>query len=153
MSLDDIQLSATLVAKLYEKCLIDNGKSPAEQPVKKVMIISEALSESNHDDRILLTSILKACHLSTEDVEMITPDTLQERNAWEACIQKGPERILLFGAFENKTFPAPKELFIQKGIEGKLFMRAPALQEIAGNKQLKLQLWNSLQDFFNLNRS
>lgn len=171
MCLDDIHFSASEIAVLYKKSLIDSGEvnafsAPAKEiPAgykflgknqKKITIITN--SPGNvflpEDQLAFLTKMLEACALNLGDVALVNhAATPVEVGNLKAQLQ--PLYILLFGPEPIQielpiNFPQYK---IQQ-YDGCTYLFLPALDEITApgdaGKLLKSKLWLSLKSLFGI---
>ncbi|MFT3981863.1 MAG: hypothetical protein QM687_15460 [Ferruginibacter sp.] len=164
MSLDNIQLTSSLVEKLYSKSLYDLDKPDSAAPVqnstainslgyneKNILIIvdeSEAVHLEDNDLK-LLTGILNACKLSLADVALVN----YHRNPSAAFASLNssfnPAVVFLFGV-EPVTlgFPLQFPSFQLQKYNGQQYLHSPSLKALALEKDLKKQLWDILQKLF-----
>lgn len=164
MSFENLRLPAALVHALYRNSLVDTapaqpaipGKPGEHIPVKylgnnarRILILVNEPADLYVSDADLqfLTGILGACKLGMADVALINI------NQVAAIFPFGlnADKVLLFGV-EPATINLPVYFpHYQVQSHGpQQFLAGPPLHELAGNKQLKQQLWESLKKLFNL---
>jgi DNA polymerase III psi subunit len=152
MSLNDIQLNGPLLAEMYGKYLIDSGQEAPSSHLKKNMVIYRDESQNKAEQKKLLISIIAACNLSMEEVELIDWNQAGKEITLEESLQKAPEKLLLFGLFPGTGIEDRSGYFREFNLGGTKMLQAPTLSEIAEDRQLKMKLWGSLQSFFNLEK-
>jgi len=165
MSLNDILITPAMLSLLYKTALIEiqgnlpsqKKKSAANTPLylgdnqKKVLIVSHFEDAVHIPDHMLdfLTNILTACKLTIADTAIFNLNNKEEMQIPELISGLQPRIILLFGVGpENLDLPARFPHF-QKQILNKItYLACPHLEEIEGDKELKLKLWGSLKNIF-----
>ncbi len=161
MNINNIQLKPNLLADLYKDCLIDtNTKLPPEiQRLKYLgnnqknilIIVSHATVPFLPDGELnFLTNILAACKLSIADIGIIN-DFQASPEALQKLIQSEGKNVLLFGV-EPASIDLPINFpFYQlQKFAGKIYLSAPALEELERDKTAKQKLWISLKNLFEL---
>jgi hypothetical protein len=170
MSLNQIQLTNQQLTSLYANVLIESTTTtsvpefqpakPGSQPVKYLgknaknilLLVNNTEAPYLPDNELsFLTNILSACKLSLADVAIVNLNALPE-NEIEAAIQPlEPKYILLFG-LEPLSIGLPINFpqFQLQPFNKRTYLYSPALQELDRNKDLKLNLWNSLKTMFGL---
>jgi hypothetical protein len=164
MSLDNIQLPAIVLQDLFKNSLIelntDKAISPIENKVnisflgnnnKQVTIVVENAETIYLPDEELnfLMGILSACKLSMADVALINRSTSANLTYTTIDTQLNASTILLFG-----VTPAALELPLQfphyqiQKFNNQVYLTAPALQILQGDKAEKTKLWNCLKQIF-----
>jgi len=164
MSLDNIQLSALLVEKLYSKALVDlNTVKAVPQktagPVfnwlgnneKNILIVvnEPAAAYLPDSDLKLLVGILTACKLSMADVALLNfnNNTHADYSSLNAALN--PSTIILFGIEPGHLdFPLHFPHFQLQPYNGQHYLCSPALAQLSADVSLKKQLWLSLQKHF-----
>jgi DNA polymerase III psi subunit len=153
MSLNDIKLSGPLLTEMYGKYLIDNSQSEQKEMPKKVMVVLHETAQNSGDNQQLLTSILSACNLSTDEIELIDLNKVEKEINLEQMLENAPGKLIFFGLMPGKREWDASSYFKEFTITGKIVLQAPALSEIAEDKQLKMKLWSCLRIFFNLDKA
>jgi hypothetical protein len=161
MSLNDIQLTPTLIADLYNDKLIEqkqNQTLPAKpgflgKNEKKILIASIDHEAVYLGDKQLafLTNVLDACKLGLTDVAIVNWQNLDEEARSTFTSALDAKTVLLFG-IEPATIGLPVNFpaFQVQEFNRRTYMHAPLLTEIEGDKELKKQLWNSLKKIFSV---
>lgn len=164
MSLDNIQLSALLVEKLYSKALVDlNTVKAAPQKTtgplfnwlgnneKNILIVvNEPVAAFLQDsDLQLLVGILKACKLSLADIALVNFNNNTHADYTSLNAALNPATIILFGMEPaGLDFPLHFPHFQLQPYNGQHYLCSPALANLSADISLKKQLWLSLQKHF-----
>ncbi|CAN5256933.1 hypothetical protein BH09BAC2_BH09BAC2_00370 [soil metagenome] len=161
MSLENVELSSYMLQNLYRKNLVtviakkEDKSKPATVSYlggneQNILIVSADKVQPylNDDDLLLLTKILEACKLTLADVAIVNSESkdivLQEVIPSITC-----KVVILFGIDPGKlNLPFRIPHFQIQQHNGKQYIIAPALHELAENKELKTQLWRSFQKLF-----
>lgn len=164
MSLDNIQLPAIVLQDLFKNSLIDlnDGKAllqVAEVPAfaflgkneKRIaIIVNDANTIYLPDEELnFLMGILSACKLSMADVALVNISKASSLSYTEIEEQLHAEKILLFG-----VTPAQLQLPLQfpnyqiQKYNNQVYVAAPALNVLQGDKEEKTKLWNCLKQVF-----
>lgn len=163
MSLNDIQLSDITCQMLFEKNLVAKVEMAEQQPVsEKVTISSLGENKKNivflvnnvdhkhlpDNEMEMLSNLVIACELSMSDIALVNyhynPYPYSQFNDYFE-----PKIILLFGistAAIDLPFTIP--FFQIQKFQQQLFLAAPPLADFLDNKNLKKDLWISLQKLF-----
>ena len=150
-------LPNVLIESLYRNSLImepsihkDGETVKAIEEKRQNLVIVFSLETSlNEKQSAFLHSILKACKIESNAVNIITSscsdfgDYKQLRNIY------GAEKCLLFG-LEPSAINLPMNFppFQIQSYEKQQYLWAPSLEELEIDKAQKLTLWNSLQKLF-----
>jgi len=163
MSLNDIQLSDITCQMLFEKSLIAKAGTHNGQKVSKEVKISSLgenqknilflVNELDHrylpdDEMEMLSNLIIACKLSMADIALVNYHYNQYPYPQFNDYFK-PKIILLFGvstAAMDLPFTIP--FFQIQNFQQQLFLTAPSLADFLENKNLKKDLWISLQKLF-----
>ncbi|MEO8960869.1 MAG: hypothetical protein ABI325_03245 [Ginsengibacter sp.] len=162
MSLNKIQFSGYLYKNLYTKNLIaatqisntDNSQikisSLGGNQKKLLFLVDNSTTKFlDNDEMILLTNLITACKLSMEDISLVNYANCDNINYKDLIDYFQAEKILMFGIpFPEMDLPFIIPDFQIQSYGGKLFMAAPALNGFINNKELKKDLWKSLQKIF-----
>jgi hypothetical protein len=165
MSLDNIQLTAETSRILFSKSLISfENQIPLEEENESIKISSFGenekhilflTSDAGHkflpdNEMELLTNLVSACQLSMADIALVNfhsnPLNYQQFNGYFQ-----PKKILLFGISTSEVeLPFTIPFFQIQNFNSQEYLTAPALKEFLENKNLKKDLWKSLQKLFQL---
>lgn len=164
MSLDNIQLSALLVEKLYNKSLVDLNNNKAPQPARAggdinrlgnngkniLIIINETNAAFLEDsDLNLLLGILTACKLSMADIALVNFDKSPHIRYELLNEHFNPATILLFGVEPGQLdFPLHFPHYQLQQYNGQHYLSSPALKVLGTDVASKKQLWPCLQKHF-----
>ncbi len=164
MSLDNIQLPAIVLQDLFKNSLIDLNAGKASTQVviaaafaflgrneKRIaIIVNEATTIYLPDEELnFLMGILTACKLSMADVALVNISKTLATTYTEIEEQLNAEKILLFG-----VSPAQLQLPLQfpnyqiQKYNSQVYIAAPALKVLHGDKEEKTKLWNCLKQVF-----
>jgi hypothetical protein len=120
-----------------------------------ILFHDKASSRLQAEHKQLLEKILKAIHLTFEDIALCNWAPLEitfekQSNIFESIQKIKSDKILVFGdlplAWSLSHFF--QKYHITREAEGKKLLLADDLLKIAQNRELKVQLWNSLQKMF-----
>lgn len=162
MSLNKIQFSGYLCQNLYAKNLIpttrisdtDNSRikisSLGGNQKKILFIVNNSANKFLADEEmILLTNLTTACKLSMEEIALVNYFNCDNKNYKDLIDYFQAEKILMFGIpLQDMDLPFIIPDFQIQSFGGKLFMAAPALNDLVNNKDLKKDLWKCLQKIF-----
>ena len=166
MSLDNIQLTDTILQGLYSKCLYDldshksvlsdipaSGISFLGNNKKKIAILlnSETAIYLPDDELNFLLGILTACKLSMADIALVNiaknPDLVYSVLSQQLKVEK----VFLFG-----LNPATIELPLQfphyqvQQFNNQVYLSSVSLSEMHTNKEEKMKLWACLKKIFSI---
>jgi hypothetical protein len=161
MSLNNINLSAQLIADLYPDSLIETGKvkEAEKKPVKylgnnqknvAILIKNKELPFLNDQEFNFLTSILSACKLSLADVAIAN---LESVNIDPAGLtdELNSKIVLLFNVTPAEiNLPINFPQFQVQQFNKRTYLYAPSFTLIENDKAVKINLWQSLKTIFNL---
>ena len=146
-----------LIESLYRNSLImEPSKHKSIQVInanleKKGILVVVFSSEItlNEKQDAFLQSILKACKIESNNVNIISTCNPQFGNYKQLITSFGAEKCLLFG-LEPSAINLPMNFpsFQIQPYQNQQFLWAPSLEEIEMDKSQKLTLWNSLQKLF-----
>jgi len=166
MSLDNIQLPATLLQGLYSKSLYDleTDKSVSDDiqtgniaslgnNQKKIAILVNSSSAIYLPDEELnfLLGILTACKLSMADIALI--NIAKNPGLMYASIteQLKAEKIFLFGLDADAlALPLQFPHYQVQQFNNQVYLSSVALSELQADKDEKMKLWNCLKKIFAL---
>jgi hypothetical protein len=173
MSLNHINLPATVLVDLYSNSLVDTGETnvvkkekpgPSIEPVpseglkwlgnnnKFVLIVVNTPDAVHVPDNELqfLTNMLSACKMTIADVAIVNINK-QSHNYKEILKELSSRTALLF-EIEPAAFGLPMNFpyFQIQPYAGCSFLYAPSLRELESDKVMKSKLWVSLRRLFNI---
>jgi len=163
MGLDNIQLTKETCKNLFAKNLIELDNTPIDKEIQKVTTIS-SLGENQQqvlflvnepkqrflpdDEMTLLSNLIVACKLSMADIALVN-FYHNHFDYHDFANQFHPKNILLFGVTtEELSLPFTIPFFQIQQFQGQLYLTAPPLKNFLNNKDLKKELWISLQKLF-----
>lgn len=149
---EKVKIPVSLLSALYKDVLID-GSVPSAPTEKKTMNAVVVALESNHaiekEANDLLNGILSACKLNSSNSVVVYSENEHATN-WQFIKEHYvTSNIILFG-ISPVAFGLPinfPPFQIQK-VDSIQFVASPALEDIMGDKSLKVKLWNSLKQIF-----
>ncbi len=166
MSLDNIQLPPFLIQELYKDSLValDAEQVKAKSAGKNellflgknqkniLLIVNEADAMYLPDaDLNFLIDILGACKLTLSDTALINYNKNSGINYTNLMEKFKPEIILFFGIEPTLLdFPLQFPHYQVQSYNKQQYLSAPALHELAADKQKKLQLWACLKKLFSI---
>jgi hypothetical protein len=113
-----------------------------------VVVFSSEITLNEKQDAFL-QSILKACKIESNNVNIICTSNPQFGNYKQLITIFGAEKCLLFG-LEPSAINLPMNFpsFQIQQYQNQQYLWSPSLEEIEMDKAQKLTLWNSLQKLF-----
>jgi DNA polymerase III psi subunit len=158
MNLEErIKLPRAVISALYKDVLVSgtSPSNPAPQGIQKrvqAVVIANSDSLSIPDGQLtFLLSILKACKLEESDTAIITNKHASAAGLGALELAFETKIVILFGLNPSiLALPIHFPAFQIQAFQGYHFLWAPELQDIAGDKQLKVTLWHCLQKLFNV---
>ncbi|MEO6838988.1 MAG: hypothetical protein ABI261_01000 [Ginsengibacter sp.] len=163
MSLDNIQLSNNERRMLYAKNLVGTNKKVEGQKVSNeikinslgenqrniLFLVTDAENKFLPDNEMdMLSNLITACKLSMADIALVNCfNTSLNYRQLTAHFQ--PTKILMFGiSTSDLELPFSIPFFQIQQFQEQLYVTAPPLTNFLKNKDLKMQLWTSLQKLF-----
>jgi hypothetical protein len=163
MSLNNIQLSDITCQMLFEKALVEKaGSTPMEIITKDINISSLGenqknilflVNEAEHkflpdDEMEMLSNLVVACKLSMADIALVNYHYNQySYSQFNDYFEL--KTTLLFGvSTAEMDLPFTIPFFQIQQFQQQLFLTAPPLADFLQNKNLKKNLWLSLQKLF-----
>lgn len=169
MNLNEIHLTAQLVATLYEHTLIESDAGPATERTQPLPDIRKARHLGNFDRQVLVivnnggvafiedqelqffTNVLTACRLGLADIAIVNINGLQPNEPSLLIGEMAPRHVILFGVLPlDIDLPMNFPEFQVQQFNKCTYLHAPALKTIERDKQLKARLWASLKQLFGL---
>ena len=166
MSLDNIQLSPTIIQSMYGRSLYDLG---SERPVsaeikedrigflgsnqKRIAILVDAAETLYLPDEELnfLLGILTACKLSMADIALINVSKNPGLQYTLITEQLKAEKIFLFGlGAESIKLPLQFPNYQVQKFNNQVYLSSVSLSELQKDKEEKLKLWACLKTIFSL---
>jgi hypothetical protein len=171
MSIDTIQLTAGLCQKLYSKSLVAaeeteqaSEKKDSQNKVEEIRTIKKLGENQKNilflvnnketpflgdDEMKLLSDLLLACKISMMDIALVNYHQNPEISYQQIKSEFASKKILVFGvAAQDLNLPFTPSFFEIKQFENTSFIICPNLGDFLNNKNLKRQLWISLQQLF-----
>lgn len=163
MSLNQIELKPQILAALYERTLLEtNASAPIPQPAAPssylgkngrqiLVVVTHPHTPVLPDEELsFLTNILAACKLSLADIGIVNFHQSGQEGL-QQLIDTEARQVLLFGIDPLAIgLPINFPFFQLQQFSQRTYLYAPALAQIESDKQLKLQLWNSLKKLFGI---
>jgi hypothetical protein len=177
MSINHIELPASVVVGLYQSSLIDSGNTMVNKTIaekvlepdtglatgsvwkclgsnlKNILIIVKSTEAVHLPDNELtfLTGILGACKLTLADVAIVNINNHLEVSYKEFTSFFKSKIVFLFD-IEPASFGLPMSFphYQVQDFAGNSFLYSPALKELENDKVEKTKLWVCLKKLFNL---
>lgn len=163
MSLDNIQLSKKECRILFAKNLIEKTQDVVTDTVSKeikinslggnqkqiLFLVNDSQNKFLPDNEMdLLSNLISACKLSMEDIALVNHyNTFVNYHQLTENFQS--KKILMFGiTTSDLELPFSIPFFQIQPFQQQLYMTAPPLNDFLNNKNLKKDLWISLQKLF-----
>ena len=162
MSLNNIQLSGEACKNLFQNNLVQLIKTGTKE--KSVSTKTESLGENlqkifflvndpscrflTDDEMEMVTKLLSACKLSMADITLVNFH-FNPMDYHLISEMFGSKKLLLFGVSSTQLeLPFSIPFFQVQSFNDQLYMAAPPLKNFLNNKDLKKELWTSLQKLF-----
>ena len=163
MSLNSIELSPLHLTQLFHKVLlepVENKRAPETQILKYlgknagnilILVKEEDFPFLSDQHLQFLTSILTACKLSLADVAIVNALNMDGEDVHSSLDQLNSKNVIAFG-IEPAAMGLPMNFpaFQLQPYESRYFIHSPELAALEQDKELKMQLWNSLKNMFNI---
>ncbi|PWU01640.1 MAG: hypothetical protein C5B52_06965 [Bacteroidetes bacterium] len=166
MSLENINLSETVLIELYKNVLVldkfvTTDKSPANNSPFKYLGDNQkniTILINNTDSGILsdkdfnfLAGILNACRLNMSDVAIINLHNVKEKNYVAINNVTNPVTVFIFGIEQSEIgLPIQFPYFQPQPYSNVTYLCAPELKILSEDRLLKSKLWVSLKTLFDL---
>jgi hypothetical protein len=166
MSLDNIQLPATILQGLYSKSLYDletdksvlddiqtgNIISLGSNQKKIAVLVSSAAAIYLPDEELnFLLGILTACKLSMADIALINVAKNPGLVYTAVTEELKAEKIFLFGLDADAlALPLQFPHYQVQQFNNQVYLSSVSLNELQANKEEKMKLWNCLKKIFAL---
>jgi hypothetical protein len=168
MSLNNIQLPASLHASMFKNSLVDlKSKSDGQilQEENKLEFLGgnekKIIFLTNDDQNkfisdsaiIFLNALLNACFLTLADIALINFNQYKMIRYSELTDGLNARKVLIFGISADKLgLPFTIPFFQVQKFQEAVFLFCPSFEEVQKDKGLKKQLWNCLQKIFNVKK-
>lgn len=169
MSLNNIELPGFLYVSLFKNHLVDlqrnsaNANDPSAAKKidflggngKKIIFVgNDSVNKFLADEQMtFLNDLLNACRLTMADIAFINFSRVNYITYQDVISELGAQKILIFGLpSQSLDLPFAIPLFQIQKYHEQVFMLGPSLQEIQQSVPLKKQLWNCLQEIFNIQK-
>ena len=163
MSLNSIELKPLHLTQLFHKVLLEPLEKkavPETQNLKYlgknarnilILVKEEDYPYLSDHHLQLLTAILTACKLSLADVAIVNTLSMDREAVHSTMDQLHAKNIIAFG-MEPASLGLPMNFpaFQLQSYESRYFIHSPELAALDQDKELKMQLWNSLKNMFRL---
>ena len=166
MSLDNIQLTPTVLQGLYTKPLYDlntdkstsafiqpNSISYLGNNQKKIVILVRASTAIYlpDDELNFLLGILTACKLSMADIALINFSKNPSLLYKDVTEELMAEKIFLFGLEPNELgLPLAFPHYQVQHFNNQVYLSSVSLNELQTDKEEKMKLWNCLKKIFSI---
>ena len=168
MSLDNIQLPASVIQDLYKKSLVLSGnkeEKKAQIPsatvsfnvlgdnLQKILILvsdNEALYLPDEQLSFLM-GILTACKLTMQDVAILNIEKNKAISYTNLTTTLKSEKIILFGVETSKiSLPLQFPAYQIQSYNNQVYLSAPLLTVLQNDKAEKTKLWLCLKQLFSI---
>jgi DNA polymerase III psi subunit len=149
---EKVKIPVSLLSALYKDVLIDASMPTAakeKKAMRAVIVAAPSNDTIEKEAHELLNGILTACKLDNSNSAVLNTD---KENATDLQFIKEhyvTSNIILFG-IATAAFGLPinfPPFQIQK-VDNIQFVASPSLEEMIGDKSLKVKLWNCLKQIF-----
>ena len=152
-------LPGFLIESLYKNSLISEKTlnqdiESANTKIEKrniLVVVHSSEITLNGKQALFLQSILNACKLEANTVNIISTSSPQFGDYKQLISIFGAEKCLLFG-LEPSAIQLPMNFptFQIQSYQNQQYIWAPSLEELENDKTKKITLWNSLQKIFQI---
>ncbi len=166
MSLDNIELTATIIQSLYSKSLYDlktdesgldaiqaGGIGYLGSNQKKIaLLVNAAEAIYLPDDELnFLLGILTACRLSMADIALVNVSKNAGLLYTDITEQLKAEKIFLFG-LDAQALELPLQFphYQVQQFNNQVYLSSASLADLQKDKAEKMKLWNCLKKIFSL---
>ena len=166
MSLDNIELPAIIIQRLYSKSLYnlktnENGLNTMQavgfgylgSNQKRIALLVNSTEAIYLPDDTLnfLLGILTACRLSMADIALINISKNPGLIYTDITEQLKAEKIFLFGLdAEVLALPLQFPHYQVQQFNNQVYLSSPSLSDLQKDKEEKMKLWNCLKNIFSL---
>jgi hypothetical protein len=149
---EKIILPHSILSDLYKNVLIDENAThevPAKKTLEALFIQSEAALGEDAASEELLSGILAACKLNSNNSVVIKASREHPITVQSTQENYTTKKIILFGLRPTEVgLPVEFPHFQVQKIDSIQFICSPDLKELLQDKTLKVKLWNSLKQIF-----
>ena len=168
MSLDNIQLPASVIQDLYKKSLVlsdviqvKKPKTPSEtasfnilgnNQQKILIVVSDNETLYLPDEQLnFLMGILTACKLTMQDVAILNTEKNKDISYTNLAGTLKAEKVILFGV-ETSTISLPLQFpsYQIQAYNNQVYLSAPSLTVLQNDKAEKTKLWLCLKQLFSI---
>jgi hypothetical protein len=168
MSLDNIQLPASVIQDLYKNSLVLSDVIKARKPEilsasasfnilgnnqqKILILVSDSETLYLPDEQLnFLMGILTACKLTMQDVAILNIEKNKDVSYTNLAGTLKAEKVILFGV-ETSTISLPLQFpFYQiQAYNNQVYLCAPSLTVLQNDKAEKTKLWLCLKQLFSI---
>lgn len=164
MGLDQLSLSPAIIEELYRNSLVDlAGKTVPEivpgapglaclgNNQKRVLVLvnePDAVYLADNNLNFLL-GILTACQLGMDDIALVNQYHQPKLTHVQINEALSPEKVLFFGVEPGSVeLPLQFPHYQVQHYNNQVYLSAPDLDRLAGDKSEKMKLWTCLKKIF-----
>lgn len=163
MSLDNIQLTDTVVRDLFKNSLVDLKTDKPEKTAatgnigylgenrrRVVIVVADPRALYLSDDSLqFLMGILSACKLTMADVALLNLEQYPSVTYTTLNTELSAEKILLFGIPASRLeLPLQFPDYQVQSYNKQVYLSAPPLDQLEKNVEEKKKLWTCLKNIF-----
>jgi len=163
MSLDNIQLTDTVVRDLFKNSLVDLKTDKPEKTAatggigylgenrrRVVIVVADPAALYLSDDSLqFLMGILSACQLTMADVALLNLEQYPSVTYTTLHTELSAEKILLFGIPASRLeLPLQFPDYQVQSYNKQVYLSAPPLDQLEKNVEEKKKLWACLKNIF-----
>lgn len=155
MGIDDIILNREMCDRLYENVLVNTRVSPVHIPFEgknqqKILVAFDTNGKLKKDDKDLLHNLMKACHLTMDDIALVNISE-QEESVSDIIQRLHIRKAIFFGLPAlSINLPLGNEEEIVIVHENCSFISTAPLGTLQNNVEKKKALWTALKLMFRL---
>ena len=166
MSLDNMELTETLIQSLYSKSLYDLKTNTScldkvqggsigflgSNQKRIVLLVNSSQAIYLPDEELnFLLGILTACKLTMADIALINISKNPDLLYTDITEQLKAEKIFLFGlGVKALELPLQFPHYQVQHFNNQVYLSSPSLSDLQKDKEEKMKLWNCLKKIFSL---
>jgi hypothetical protein len=168
MSLNNIQLPASVIQDIYKKSLVLSDVIQEKTPKTPSTIVSFNILGNNQQKIVILVSdnetlylpdeqlnflmgILTACKLTMQDVAILNIEKNKDISYINLASTLKAEKIILFGVeTSNISLPLQFPVYQIQAYNDQVYLSAPSLTVLQNDKAEKTKLWLCLKQLFSI---
>lgn len=151
MGINDIELTGEMISLLFGNSLIDCNSEESEREKREILIFTNIKKSAAESENDLLAGMMKACRVDAHGYRTLELDKKSVTGIGKLKSGQQPAGLLFFGGEDElKAAGIDAGHFEQTEKNGIPLLAAPSLSAIAADKKIKMEVWESLKQFFKI---